>query len=51
MTKYEKVYSFNVFDEIKKGEKVTIDINPEQVLHAQTTLIVIANTSKLGKLK
>ena len=22
MTKYEKVYSFNVFDEIKKGEKV-----------------------------
>ena len=45
-----KKYGFNIVA-IKKGEKVTIDINPEQVLDAQTTLIVIANTSKLGKLK
>ena len=36
---------------IKKGEKVTVNINPEQVLDAETTLIVIANTAKLGKLK
>ena len=45
-----KKYGFNIVA-IKKGDKVTIDINPEQVLDAQTTLIVIANTSKLGKLK
>ena len=45
-----KKYGFNIVA-IKKGEKVTIDINPEQVLDAQTTLIVIANTTKLGKLK
>ena len=48
--KLRKKYGFNIVA-IKKGEKVTIDINPEQVLDAQTTLIVIANTSKLGKLK
>ena len=45
-----KKYGFNIVA-IKKGEKVTIDINPEQVLDAQTTLIVIANTTKLGKFK
>ena len=45
-----KKYGFNIVA-IKKGEKVTVNINPEQVLDAQTTLIVIANTSKLGKLK
>ena len=45
-----KKYGFNIVA-IKKGEKVTIDINPEQVLDAQTTLIVIANTTKMGKLK
>ena len=43
-------YGFNIVA-IKKGEKVTVNINPEQVLDAQTTLIVIANTTKLGKLK
>ena len=45
-----KKYGFNIVA-IKKGEKVTVNINPEQVLDAQTTLIVIANTTKLGKLK
>ena len=45
-----KKYGFNIVA-IKKGEKVTVNINPEQVLEAQTTLIVIANTTKLGKLK
>ena len=45
-----KKYGFNIVA-IKKGEEVTVNINPEQVLDAQTTLIVIANTTKLGKLK
>ena len=45
-----KKYGFNVVA-IKKGEKVNVNINPEQALEADTTLIVIANTSKLGKLK
>ena len=45
-----KKYGFNIVA-IKKGEKVNVNINPEQVLDAQTTLIVIANTAKLGKLK
>ncbi len=45
-----KKYGFNIVA-IKKGEKVTVNINPEQVLDADTTLIVIANTAKLGKLK
>ena len=45
-----KKYGFNIVA-IKKGEKVTVNINPEQVLDAETTLIVIANTAKLGKLK
>ena len=45
-----KKYGFNIVA-IKKGEKVNVNINPEQVLDAQTTLIVIVNTAKLGKLK
>ncbi len=45
-----KKYSFNIVA-IKKGEKVNANINPEQVLDSDTTLIVIANTAKLGKLK
>ena len=45
-----KKYGFNIVA-IKKGERVSIDINPEQILDAETTLIVIANTSKLSKLK
>ena len=45
-----KKYGFNVVA-IKKGEKVNVNINPEQVIDAQTTLIVIANTAKLAKLK
>lgn len=36
---------------IKKGENVNIDINPEQALDLETTLIVIANPTKLSKLK
>ena len=45
-----KKYGFNIIA-LKKGEKVNVNINPEQVLDAETTLIVIANTTKLGKLK
>ena len=44
-----KKYGFNVVA-TKKGDKVTVSINPEQTLDAETTLIVIANTAKLGKL-
>ena len=44
-----KKYGFNIVA-IKKGEEVTVNINPEQVLDAETTLIVIANTAKLAKL-
>ena len=45
-----KKYGINVVA-VKKGDKVNIDINPEQILDNETTLIVIANTVKLGKLK
>ena len=44
-----KKYGFNIVA-IKKGEKVNVNINPEQPLEAETTLIVIANVAKLGKL-
>ena len=45
-----KKYGFNIVA-IKKGEKVNVNINPEQVIDADNSLIVIANTAKLGKLK
>jgi len=45
-----KKYGINIVA-VKKEEKVNVNINPEQVLDSHTTLIVIANTSKLGKLK
>ena len=45
-----KKYGFNIVA-IKKGERVSVTINPEQALDAEDTLIVIANTAKLGKLK
>ena len=45
-----KKYGFNVVA-LKREEQVSVNINPEQALDAKTTLIVIANTSKLGKLK
>ncbi len=45
-----KKYGFNIVA-IKKGEKVNVNINPEQPLEAETTLIVIANIAKLEKLK
>lgn len=45
-----KKYGFNIVA-IKKGGNVNVNVNPEQVIDADTTLIVIANTSKLAKLK
>ena len=45
-----KKYGLNIVA-IKKGENINANITPEQVLDAETTLIVIANTSKLGKLE
>ena len=45
-----KKYGFNIVA-VKKGEQVNVNINPEQPLEAETTLIVIANTSKLSKFK
>ncbi len=45
-----KRYGFNIVA-LKKGEDVNVSINPEQPLEKETTMIVIANTEKLGKLK
>ena len=45
-----KTYGLNIVA-VKKGEMVTVNIDPEQPLEAESTLIVIANTAKLGKLK
>ncbi|MBQ4062599.1 MAG: TrkA family potassium uptake protein [Christensenellaceae bacterium] len=44
-----KKYGFNIVA-TKKDGKINVNINPEQTLDAQTSLIVIANTSKLKKL-
>ena len=44
-----KKYGFNIVA-IKKGEEVNVSINPEQPLDGNSSLIVIANTAKLGKL-
>ncbi len=45
-----KKYGFNIVA-IKKEGIVNVEINPEIVLDNEMTLIVIANTTKLGKLK
>ena len=44
-----KKYGINVVA-VKKGEKVSVSINPEEKLSGDSTLIVIANTAKLGRL-
>ena len=43
-------YGFNIVA-IKQGDEVSVNVNPQQPLNADTTLIVIANTAKLRKLK
>ncbi|MBQ5761196.1 MAG: TrkA family potassium uptake protein [Clostridia bacterium] len=45
-----KKHGFNIVA-IKKGDDVNVNINPEQPLEADSTLIVIAKIAKLGKLK
>ena len=45
-----KKYGFNIVA-IKKDENVNVSINPEEPLEAESSLIVIANTEQLGKLK
>jgi len=45
-----KKYGFNIVA-VKKGENVNVSINPEMPLDAESSLIVIANTAKLSKLK
>ena len=44
-----KKYGVNIVA-MKKGNTLNVNVAPEQPLDADTTLIVIANTSKLGKL-
>ena len=44
-----KKYAINVVG-IKKGDKLTVNINPEEKLTADGSLIVIANPQKLSKL-
>ena len=44
-----KKYGINIVA-IKQNEEVSVSVNPEQPLGTDTTLIVIANTAKLGKL-
>lgn len=45
-----KKYEINVVA-IKRGDILTVNINPEEKLVADSSLIVIANPSKLSKLK
>lgn len=44
-----KKYAINVVA-IKKADKLTVNINPEEKLSADSSLIVIANPTKLSKL-
>ena len=44
-----KKYGFNIVA-VKDGETVNVNVNPEKALDANDTLIVIADTSKLGNL-
>ena len=44
-----KKHGFNIIA-IKKGDKVNVNIHPENPLEDDMTLIVIANTAKLGKI-
>lgn len=45
-----KKYAINVIA-IKRGDDLTININPEEKLSADASLVVIANPAKLSKLK
>lgn len=45
-----KKYGFNVVA-LKKNGKANVNINPEQIMDGDTTLIVVTNTANLKKLK
>nr|MBE6544529.1 TrkA family potassium uptake protein [Oscillospiraceae bacterium] len=45
-----KKYAINVVA-IKRGDRLTVNINPEEKLTADSSLIVIANPQKLSKLR
>jgi trk system potassium uptake protein TrkA len=45
-----KKHGFNIVA-IREGKKVTVDLDPEEPLAANVTLIVLANTAKLAKFK
>ena len=45
-----KKYSINVVA-VRRGESVSVDIDPAEKLDQSVALIVIANTEKLAKLK
>jgi trk system potassium uptake protein TrkA len=45
-----KKYGLNIVA-VKTGETVNVNVNPEEGLARETTLIVIANTAQLSKLK
>ncbi len=45
-----KKYGLNIVA-LKRGDDVSVNVDPEQALSTDTTLIVIADTSKLNKLK
>lgn len=44
-----KKYGINVVA-VKRGEVVSVEVNPEELLEKELTLIVIANTSKIDKI-
>jgi trk system potassium uptake protein TrkA len=44
-----KKYGFNIVA-IRTGQMVSVNIDPQQPLRREMTLIVIANTSKLSRL-
>jgi trk system potassium uptake protein TrkA len=44
-----KKYGFNIVA-IRTGQVVSVNIDPQQPLRREMTLIVIANTSKLSRL-
>ena len=45
-----KKHGFNIVA-IREGKKVTVDLDPEEPLASDITLIVLANTAKLAKFK
>ena len=45
-----KKYGINIVA-LKRHGRVSVDVNPEELLDSEATLIVIANTARLARLK